>query len=591
MRARSSNPHGGAGLRRGAGVLVHALNRESAAGLLLALGCVVFAAGLSVCAPVALKFLLDDLYAGGGSALLFAGLYAGCLGLSRIAGEGRGFFFARAEQDISRALSHRAARHVLALPMSFLQIRSSGSLVQTLENGLTGYRLLLQHAVFTLLPGLLEIAVMAAIVLVILDGAFLVVLALCAVLYAVIFTLGARRVLGASRDVASARIAVTGLLTDSLLNAETVKAFCGEAAMAGRLGRSLEGVRRAWYRFHEVRLRNGLLAALVFAGGLAAVLVLGVDRIGAGVMTPGDLVLALSYMLQIVRPMEMLGYAARDLGQGAAFIGRLNDVLSEPAEAAQVSRADGRKTCAGPMSIRFEGVSFTHPGAPEAACDAALDILPGMKVGLVGASGSGKSTLIRMLLRFVKPAHGRILIDGVALTEIPVQVIREQIAFIGQEPGLFNESVAFNVAFPATDVRQETLEHVLRRAGLGGFIDRAAGERGCSLSGGERQRVAIARALMRQPRLLLADEPTASLDPGSEGAILAELERVFDGTTMIVASHRLRSVMKADLIVVLSGGRIAEFGTHEALIKNSDIYRALWRAEEDLEKDIRRDVR
>jgi len=284
--------------------------------------------------------------------------------------------------------------------------------------------------------------------------------------------------------------------------------------------------------------------------------------------------------MQIVRPMELLGFAARDIGQGAAFMERLNALLAETPERHSNNEVEQEGRQGGPMAIRFEAVAFAHAGGCRVVDDVSLDIPPGSRIALVGPSGSGKSTLIRLLLKFHEPDSGRILVDGAPLSELPPDIIRQQIAFIAQAPGLFNDTLAFNVGFGAPGAVSGEIDEALSRVGLGEVHARRSdtvGEQGGHLSGGERQRVAIARALMRRPRLLLADEPTSALDPASEAVILKELERASEGATVIMASHRLRAVMNADRIVVMSSGRIAECGTHDSLLERGGLYAQMWR--------------
>ncbi|AXE63927.1 hypothetical protein BBF93_06630 [Hyphomonas sp. CACIAM 19H1] len=558
---------------RALGPLARALERRSAASLLLALGCVLAGAGLSAFAPVVLAGLVDELVAGGASVFLLVGLYAACLGLARAAGEGRTFFHARAEQDILRVLTLNVSRHILSLPMRLFDRHPSGALVQTLENGLQGYRLLLQHGVFTLLPGFLEIGIMAAILSYALDAAFLAVFGVCALLYGAVFAGGARKVLAASREVSSARIEVTTRFADSLRNIETVKAFSGEAEIEQRLDETLLETRRRWRRFHGIRLRNGLLVTAIFAAGLLTVLTLAAGQIAAGEMTPGAFVLVSAYMLQIVRPIELLGYAARDLGQGAAFIERLTGILQAGPEAVDLRGEE--IPASGGMGISLAQVSYAPDGKAPILSDVSLEIGPGAKIGLVGASGSGKSTLLRLLLGFCVPNSGEVRID-----EVPQIARRDEIAFIPQTPGLFNDTLANNVGFPDRFASLESVDSVLRRVGLSALSERKTGEGGALVSGGERQRVAIARALMRRPRLVLADEPTSALDPETESRILAELMTGFGEATLILASHRLRTVRHMDMIIVMSQGRVVESGTHDALLAAGGAYAAMWQIQE-----------
>lgn len=573
MSQKGMPPQEVQGVRRALGPLVRALERRSAASLLLALGCVLAGAGFSAFAPVLLAGLVDELVTGGTSVFLLVGLYAVCLGLTRAAGEGRSFFHARAEQGILHILTLNASRHILSLPMRFFDRHPSGALVQTLDNGLQGYRLLLQHGVFTLLPGFLEIAIMAAILFYALDAAFLAVFGVCALLYGAVFAGGARKVLAASREVSSARIEVTSRFADSLRNIETVKAFSGEAEIDRRLDEALLETRRRWRRFHGIRLRNGLLVTAIFSAGLLTVLTLAAGQISAGEMTPGAFVLVSAYMLQIVRPIELLGYAARDLGQGAAFIERLTAILQAAPETGELP--GGAPPASGGMAVSLSGVRYAPDGEAPILSDVSLEIEPGAKIGVVGASGSGKSTLLRLLLGFCVPHSGEVRIDGG-----PQIARRDEIAFIPQTPGLFNDTLANNVGFPDRFASEAAIELILRRVGLSALSVRNAGEGGALVSGGERQRAAIARALMRRPRLVLADEPTSALDPETESRILAELMTGFGEATLILASHRLRTVRNMDRIIVMSQGRVVESGTHDALLAGGGAYAQMWQIQE-----------
>lgn len=560
---------------RSARPLFRATISQGGTALSLAMGCVIAGAALSAAAPLALARLVDSLADKAAPAGLLLGLYVAILGLARCAAEGRSFFYGRAEQDILRELSLGAVRHALSLPLVFLQARSPGALVQVLENGLQGYRLLLQHGVFTLLPGLLEIALMVVILASVLDGAFLAVFAACALVYGIVFAGGAARVMRTSRDVSAARIGVTAHLADGFQNIETVKALAGETALTGRLDCSLQEARQAWRRYYSVRARNGLIVGLVFSLSLLMALLMGLDRVGSGTMTTGEFVLVSAYMFQVVRPMELLGHAARDISQGAAFIEQLAEILAEPPEAGP--GAGIRLAGKGGLAVRFDAVSYGPEGRIPVLQDISLDIRPGMRVGLVGASGSGKSTLLRLMTGLLTPREGKIRIDGAPLASLNLPGLRRQVAFIPQQPGLFRGSVTANLSFPDVDVREPVIEEMLCRLHLTAVSGSASSG---TLSGGERQRISIGRALLACPRLVLADEPTSALDPETEARILAELDTAFAGITLILATHRLRAVRHMDLIVVMSEGRVAETGTHDGLLMAGGIYAAMWVAQE-----------
>ena len=590
--------HEGLHLWEAARILRKSLGRRDGAALCGAALCALAVSGLAAAAPVALKYLLDALseegrtsagVLNGSSPALWLAAYAGAMLAGRLAGEARSALFGAAEQSILRSLSRRAFAHVLALPMNQHLKRSAGEVVQTLENGLQGFRLVLQHGLFTLLPGLAEIALISALMLQFFDAAFLGVFALCAAAYCLVFADGARRILRASREISSARIRASARLSDGLMNIETVKAFSGEARFGALFDEALAETQGRWRRYYDARLANGVLAALVFTAGLGAALWMAASRVQQGAMTAGDLVLINTWMLQLVRPMELLGYGLRDIGQGAAFIEKLQGLLREPAEPGlgPVGAAPCQK--GGPISIDLENVSFAYGDGRNVLETVSIRIEAGQRVALVGPSGSGKSTLIRLLMKFYEPDSGQIRFNGQPLPDIPATCLRAQAAFVSQDAGLFNDSIAFNVAFPQLQAEEDGIYEALERVGLEGVLERFAGtpggsvgEGGARLSGGERQRVAVARALLRKPRLLLADEPTSALDPASEAAVFKALQAVGAEATMIVATHRLASITDADLILVMSGGRIVESGRHEALVAAGGVYAGMWGAQSDL---------
>ncbi|WP_300378275.1 ABC transporter transmembrane domain-containing protein [Henriciella sp.] len=568
--------------------------------LVAALACVVLASLLAGLAPVALKLLVDTL-AGeeqgavvGGIHLPALGLlciYVGTLGVVRLAGEGRTFLFGTADQSISRRLSRKVLDHILALPMSYHLRQTTGATLQILENGLQGYRLLLQHSLFTLLPGLIEITVIAIVLAGFFDAVFLGIFATCAVAYGLVFTHGARRVLAASRSVSGARIEANAGLADTLLNVETVKAYTGEATITARHDRRLADVQHAWRGFYQARVLNGMLVALIFAAGLGLTLWLALARVKAGAMTVGDFVLVNAYMIQLVQPLERLGFGIRDIGQGVAYVERLIGLLGEaPERRGLVHEGGTAQTLDEAVSVRFDAVSFSYDGTRKVLDGVSFEAAPGTMTALVGPSGGGKSSVLRLLLRFHEPDRGEILLNGAPLASYPLEVLRGMIAVIPQDTILFNDTLAFNIGFPAGPGigagAMEDIDWAARMAELDTLAARLpdgygtrVGERGLHLSGGEKQRVAIARALLRRPGLLLADEATSALDTQTEAGIAARLADAARGVTSIVVAHRLSTIAGADRILVLEGGRIVEDGTHEGLMAAGGLYAQMWRGQ------------
>lgn len=574
------------------GLACRELDRGAILALSVALALVAVAAVLAALAPVALKWLIDTLSGAGVSAsnvlmlapaaLLIA--YVGAQGLSRLAGELRMLLFGLAEQRLSRRLALSVFNHVMALPLKFHLERQTGAVGQTVENGLMGYRLILQHTVFTILPGLLELLVVAIVLASFFDSVFLAVFAVCALAYGLVFAHGARQVLTTSREVSSAKIKANAQLTDALLNFETVKLFTGEAAIAARYDRALAAAQQRWRRYYVKKAINGAAIALIFAAGLGAVMTLAIQRVQTGAMTIGDFVLVNTYMLQIIRPLELLGFGIRDLGQGAAYVEKLLDLNDQDREP-EGGNAPAPARAATPATLAFEDVRFGYQSGRQVLHELSFALVPGGVTALVGPSGAGKSSILRLLTRSYEPDGGEILLDGTPISEIAPAELRRLVAVVPQDVSLFNASIAENIGFPL-GAGPDDIERAARLARLDGLIaslperyDTVVGERGLKLSGGEKQRLAIARAALREPRLYVFDEPTSSLDSRTEEEVLANIAAVAGGVTTLVVAHRLSTIAGADRIIVLEKGRVRETGRHTSLLAQGGLYAEMWRAQ------------
>ena len=549
------------------------------------LGLVALGAAVNALAPLALKGVVDGLTRQQPIEAplgLLIGLYAASQWLGRSSAELRALRYAQAERRILRTLSERVFAHVLRLPLRFHLERQTGAVSQAIDNGLEGVRLILHHLVFTVLPVCAELAIVAMVLARLGQPVFLVLFCGAAVCYAALFGRSAGRIAESARTASAARVAAGALITDGLLNCETVKSFGAEELIAGKAGGALERNEHAWLAFHRRYCANGLAVAGVFAAFLTATLACALHSVRAGQLTVGGFVLVNTYMLQLVRPAEMLGFAVQGFAQGAAMLGRALELLAERPEA-----STGLTLGGGPGgALRFERVTLAYGPGRAALEDLTFEIPAGATLGIVGRSGSGKSSIVRLLLRLVEPDGGLIRLDGCPLRAIAPAAVRAAIAVVPQDTALLDDTIENNIALAWPQAERRDIVRAARVAQLEEFIDSlpqgyatVVGERGVRLSGGERQRIAIARAALRRPLLYVFDEATAALDGRTEQAVLAGLQTLSGTATTVIIAHRLVSVARADRIVVLHAGRLVESGGHAELIRAAGHYAALWLAQ------------
>jgi ABC-type transport system involved in Fe-S cluster assembly fused permease/ATPase subunit len=577
-------------LREALRLLWSVADRYAKRRLLLALSLVAAAALLAALTPIALKVAVDELSRTAGDRSLSPPivsmlLYVVGQYLGRAFTELRQLMHGQGEQRVRRHIGQRLFEHLLRLPMRFHLERKTGAMGQTAEQGLRGYQLLLHHLVFTILPVTVEF-IAVAVVLVHLDHtAYLVILGLAAIAYVAAFQRGAAEVQGPARTLSTAHIEAHAVLTDSLLNYETVKYFDAEPVVSSRYEQALGNTESAWRQFLRRRTANGLLVATIFACSLGASLVFASREVVRGGMTIGDFVLINSYVVRLVQPLEMLGYAVRDVSQSLAFLQKLLDLFREKPELDLASSAGRSDDMRGELA--FENVTFSYLDKRAVLQNVSFRVPAGRTVAVVGVSGSGKSSLIRLLFRLYEPNDGRILLDGVPISELSLSTVRRAIAVVPQDTVLFHDTIARNIGFGRFGASRAEIEEAARIAHLHDFImempdqyETVVGERGLKLSGGERQRVAIARAALKRPRIYVFDEATSSLDSRTEREILRNLLEISSKCTTLVIAHRLSTVVHADEIIVLNQGRVVERGNHEALKARKGAYAALWQAQQ-----------
>ena len=556
--------------------------------ILLAMACLVLAKLANLGVPLVLKRLVDGLDVEPSLLALPVGLLL-AYGAARLSvtlfTELRTIVFARVMARSSRTVMLRVFRHLHALSLRFHLNRRTGGVARDVERGGTAISDLLDWTIYTILPTLLEIALVTAVLVWAYDWGFAAItLGTIAVYVAWTFRVTEWRTTFYRAAVeADTRASARGV--DSLLNYETVKYFNNEEHEARRYDEHLREMENASVKSLKSLAVLNLGQSAIIALGITALMWRAAAGVAAGSMTIGDLVLVNAYLLQLSAPLNFLGMVYREVKQAITNIERLFGLLDEAQEVRD--RPDARALVTHQPRVEFEDVRFGYDSRREILHGVSFSIPPGGTLAVVGHSGSGKSTLSRLLYRFYEIQSGAIRIDGQDLRELQQNSVRAAIGIVPQDTVLFNDSIRYNIRYGRPEASDADVEAAARSVHIHDFIltlpdgyDTEVGERGLKLSGGEKQRVAIARALLKNPAVLIFDEATSALDSASEQAIQDELDRIAVGRTTLVIAHRLSTVMDADEILVLDQGRVLERGSHADLLAKDGHYARMWRLQQ-----------
>ena len=566
--------------------------REFPGRVFLAMAFLVDAKLAGVALPQFLQHVVDALDAKDGSpivvplALLFA--YGGLRFANVLFGELRDVVFGRVAERAVRRAALSVFEHLHRLDLEFHLTRRTGGLSRDIERGINGISFLLRFLLFNILPTLLEILLVAGILWVNYSGSYALIAFGSVGLYVFFSVWVTEWRMRFVREANQLDSRANTRAIDSLLNYETVKLFGNEKHEAAEYDGFLANWERAQQqnRLSLSALNTG--QALIIAGGLTWMMVLAAQDVAAGRVSLGAFVAINAYMIQLFIPLNVLGFVYREIRRALADMQRMFGLLQQQPKVADATSATTLKAPA--AAVRFEQVSFAYDPARPILDRIDFEIPEGKKIAIVGPSGAGKSTLARLLFRFYDPSAGAIRINGHDIRNLSQESLRAHIGVVPQDTVLFNDTLAYNIAYGKPGATAAEIARVTRLAHLDGFIAQLpdgfgtkVGERGLKLSGGEKQRVAIARALLKDPPIMIFDEATSSLDSGSEQAILQALREVAERRTTLVIAHRLSTVTDADQIVVLRHGRIVERGTHAQLLAQNGDYAKLWNLQQRAE--------
>ena len=559
--------------------------------VLLALLALALSKVIAVATPFLFKAAVDVL-AGENEAtdalllILGAGGLMFAYGFFRLASVGfgqlRDAIFARVGQRALRSLALETFEHIHALSLRYHISRKTGGLSRIIERGVKGIDFLLRFMLFSIIPLLIELTLVATILFIVFDVWYLAVIVIMIVSYIwFTFTVSEWRV-KIRKEMNDQDTNANQKAVDSLLNFETVKYFNAEKVESERFDSSMRlyeiAALKTSYSLSFLNFGQAFLISI----GLITVMVMAASGVQNGTLTVGDFVLINAYMIQITIPLNFLGTVYREIRQALVDMSEMFDLLEQPAEITDLKDAEHLTVSNG--RIEFKNITFGYEKERVILNNFNLIVGAGQNVAIVGTSGSGKSTIGRLLFRFYDIEQGELYIDGLNIKNVTQSSLHAAIGIVPQDTVLFNDTIYYNIAYGDPNASQEDVINAAKAAEIHQFVsdlpdgyNTTVGERGLKLSGGEKQRVGIARTLLKNPPILLLDEATSSLDTETENSIQKSLNQLLEGRTVLTIAHRLSTIVNSDFIVVLDNGEIIEQGTHKELLALNGRYNRMWK--------------
>jgi ATP-binding cassette subfamily B protein len=562
--------------------------------VLMALVSLVLAKFANVGVPIALKEIVDVLDQPDGRMLELPIMLLVAYGILKLSAslfnELRDALFARVRYRAMRHIGNRVLSHLYDLSLRYHLERKTGALTKDLERGASSVSSILNYLTFNIIPVSVEFVLVAGFLLINYEWQFAAVTFSTVVVY-IIFTLmvtdwriGYRLKMNEMDSQASMQA------VDSLINYETVKYFGNEQLELDRYDKTLGIWEDAAVMSQTSMSALNFGQGSIIAVGVTLIMVFATNGVVSGTMSLGDVVLVNAFLIQLFLPLGFLGIVYRQIKYALADMDRMLRLMEKEPEIRDEPDASLLTLKQG--EVCFENVGFSYNPNRKILSDISFTIPPGRKLAIVGASGAGKSTLARLLFRFYDVTEGRILIDGQNISKVQQRSLRSVIGIVPQDTVLFNDTIRYNISYARPQAGEAEIHNAARKAHIHHFIeslpdgyDTVVGERGLKLSGGEKQRVAIARAILKDPRILIFDEATSSLDSHSEREIQMALREVAEEHTTLVIAHRLSTIVDADEILVMEDGRIVERGHHQSLLEQADLYARMWQLQLQEEHD------
>ncbi len=574
--------------------------------VLLALASLMLAKVATVSIPLVLKDIVDALDVNVDPSALQAASIPLELPLMLLLGYGalrlmnvlfnelRDAIFCRVRFRAMREISTRVVKHLYDLSLNFHLERKTGGISRDLERGARSLSSILNYLTFNIIPTLTEFMLVAIILFSQYDASFaLITFATVAIYIGYTMALTEWR-MHFRHEMNAQDSEANSMAVDGLIHYETVKYFNNEDYELNRYNNTLRKWENSAVKSTSSMALLNFGQGAIIAVGVTLIMIFAAQGVVDGSMSLGDLVLVNTMMLQLFIPLGFLGIIYRSMKHALADMDLMFKLLDKQPQIQDV--AEAKQLHVKDAHIEFKHVDFAYNEDRQILHDVSFEIPSGHKVAVVGPSGAGKSTLARLLFRFYEANAGEILIDGQDIRTVSQASLRSNIGIVPQDTVLFNESIMHNIQYARPGATEGEVRHAAKLANIDEFIlglpdgyDTIVGERGLKLSGGEKQRVAIARVILKNPRILIFDEATSSLDSHSEQVILQSLREVAEEHTTLVIAHRLSTIVDANTIIVLQEGRIVEQGTHQQLLDNAGLYADLWMMQQDEESSLTQD--
>ena len=517
----------------------------------------------------------------GGIIIGFTLGYGGLRLLSVLFSEGREYIFAPVAQSAQRAVATETFAHMHRLSLRYHLEKRTGRLTRIIERGVKSIEFLFRFLLFNIGPTFLQLIIVAVAFTLAFDWRFAAIAVVIVVTYVGFTVITTEWRLKFRREMNRQDNEAAGKAVDSLLNYETVKYFSAEDFETKRYDGAMAGYMRAAIRSRTSLSTVNIGQSLLMSLGLIGVILLSANAVLSDDMKLGDITAVTLVMSQLYRPLNILGFAYREIKQALTDLENMFSLMDRKPEIED--KPDAKPIASGAGRVEFSNVDFHYEADRPILKDVSFTIEPGQTVAIVGPTGAGKSTLSRILFRFYDISSGQVLVDGEDIQTVTQDSLRRILGIVPQDTVLFNDTLGYNIGYADPTASQAEIEAVARDAQIHDFImslpkayDTIVGERGLKLSGGEKQRVAIARALLKNPTILILDEATSALDSTTEGEIQQALDRIASERTTLVIAHRLSTIVNADQILVMEDGRIKERGRHEDLLKTKTLYAQLW---------------